>query len=145
MGSQRVGHSWATFTFYNCPLLLEPPSQSPSQVITECWGGLPVLYTSFLLFFSVPKLCLVLCDPLNWSTPGFPVHHHLPELAQTHVHWVSDAIQPSHHVAPFSSCPQSFPASGSFPMSRVFASGGQNIEALVSASSFKWIFRADFL
>jgi len=45
---------------------------------------------------------------------GFPVHHQFPELAQTHVHRVSDAIQPCHPVAPFSSCSQSFPASGSF-------------------------------
>ena len=50
----------------------------------------------------------------------------------------------SSFVVPFS-CLQSFPGTGSFLMSRVFASGGQNIEALVSASSFKWIFRADFL
>ena len=40
--------------------------------------------------------CLILCDPMNYSMPGFPVLHHLPELAQTHVHWVRDAIQPSH-------------------------------------------------
>ena len=45
---------------------------------------------------SVPKSCLTLCDPKDCSTPGFPVHHYLPELAQTHVHQVSDAIQPSH-------------------------------------------------
>ena len=60
--------------------------------------------------------------------------HYLPELAQTHVHCVSDAIQPSHPVTPFSSCPQSFPASGSFPMSWLFASGGQSIGASTSAS-----------
>ena len=42
------------------------------------------------------KSCLTVCNPMNCSMPGFPVHHHLPELAQTHVHWVSDAIQPSH-------------------------------------------------
>ena len=48
-------------------------------------------------------------------------HHQLPEFTQTHVHQVSDAIQPSHPVAPFSSCSQSLPASGSFPMSQLFA------------------------
>ena len=47
-------------------------------------------------FFSVAKSCLTLCDPIDCSTLGLPVHHHLPELAQTHVHWVGDAIQPSH-------------------------------------------------
>jgi len=57
------------------------------------------------------------------STPGLPVHHQLPESTQTHVHRVDDAIQPS--VVPFSSYPQSFPASGSFPTSQLFISGGQ--------------------
>ena len=45
---------------------------------------------------SVAQSCPTLCDPMNWSTPGLPVHHHLPEFTQTHVHRVSDAIQPSH-------------------------------------------------
>ena len=51
-----------------------------------------------------------LCDPMNRSTPGLPVHHQLPEFTQTHVHRVGDAIQPSHPVVPFSFCPQSLPA-----------------------------------
>ena len=61
--------------------------------------------------------------PMNCSTPGLPVH--LPEFTQTHVHQVSDAIQPS-PVVPFSYCPQSLPASGSFPMSQLFTWGGQS-------------------
>ena len=74
------------------------------------------------------------CDPMNPSTPGLPVHHQLPEFTQTHVHQVSDAIQPSHPVVPFSSCPQSLPASESFPMSQLFSWGGQStgISVLVS-------------
>ena len=59
--------------------------------------------------------------------PGFSVHHQLPQLAQTHVHRVGDVIQTSHPIVPFSSCLQSFPASGSFPMSQFFTSGGQSI------------------
>ena len=47
-------------------------------------------------FSSVTQSCLTLCDPMNCSMPGLPVHHQLPEFAQTHVHWVGDAIQPSH-------------------------------------------------
>ena len=70
-------------------------------------------------FSSVAQSCLTLCDPVNRSTPGPPVHHQLPEFTQTHVHPVSDAISPS--VVPFSSCPQSLPASESFPMSQLFA------------------------
>ena len=83
---------------------------------------------------SVVQSCPILCDPMDWSIPGFSVLHHLLELTLTHVHWVSDTIQPSHPVSPFSSCPQSFPASGSFPMRWLFASGRQSTEASASAS-----------
>ena len=55
--------------------------------------------------------------------------HYLSEFAQTHVHWVSDSIQPFHPVFPFSFCPKSFPLFGSSPMTWLFASGGQNIRA----------------
>ena len=50
---------------------------------------------SFNQFSSVAQSCPTLCDPMNHSTPGLSVHHHLPEFTQTHVHRVSDAIQPS--------------------------------------------------
>ena len=53
-------------------------------------------YTKFgYQFSSVTQSCLTLCDPMDYSTPGFPVHHQLLELTQTHVHRVGDAIQPS--------------------------------------------------
>ena len=78
-------------------------------------------------FSSVAQSCPTLCDPMNRSTPGLPVHHQLPESTQTHVHWVGDPIQPFYLIVPFSSCPQSFPASGSFPVSQIFSSGGQSI------------------
>ena len=81
-----------------------------------------------LQFSSVTQSCPTVCSPTDYSTPGFPELYHLPEFAQTHVNWVSNAIQPSHPVFPFS-CLQSFPASGSFPMSWLFASGGQSIGA----------------
>ena len=84
---------------------------------------------------SVAQLCLTLCDPMDCRTPGFPVHHQLPEPTQTHVHCVSDAIQPSHPVIPFSSHLQSFPASGSFQMNRFFASGGQTFSFNISPSN----------
>ena len=83
---------------------------------------------------SVPKSCTTPCDPMDCSMPSFPVLHHLLELTQTHVHWVGDAIQPSHPVVPFSSFLQSFPASGSFPMNQLFASGSQSIGASTLAS-----------
>ena len=50
-------------------------------------------------FSSVVQSCLTLCDPRDCSTPGFSVHYQLPEFTQTHVHWVGDAIQPSHHLS----------------------------------------------
>ena len=71
-------------------------------------------------FSSVAQLCLTLCDLMDHSMPGFTVQHQLLELAQTHVHRVGDAIQPFHPLSsPFSSCLQSFPASGSFPVESV--------------------------
>ena len=89
-------------------------------------------------FSSVTQLYPTLCDPMDCSTPDFPVHHQLSELAQTHVCRVGDAIQChptiSSSVVPFSSCLQSFPASGSFPMSWLFSSGGQSTGASASPS-----------
>ena len=86
-------------------------------------------------FSSGAQSCPTLCNPIHCSMLDFLVHHQLPELAQTHVHGVGDAIQPSHSVIPFSSCLQSFPAPGSFPMSQFFASGGQSIGASASVLS----------
>ena len=70
---------------------------------------------------------------MNHSTTVLPVLHQLLEFTQTHVHWIGDAIQSS-SVIPFSSCPQSFPASGSFPMSQLFTWGGQSTGVSVLAS-----------
>ena len=78
-------------------------------------------------FSSVAQSCLTLCDPMNHSTPGLPLYHQLLESIQTHVHW--DAIQPSHPTPS-----QSFPTSGSFQMSQLFASGGQSIGVSASTS-----------
>ena len=66
-------------------------------------------------FSSVAQSCPTLCEPMNCSVPGLPVHHQLPEFTQTYVH---PAISSS--VVPFSSCPKYLPASGSFPMSQLF-------------------------
>ena len=55
-------------------------------------------------FSSVAQSCPTLCNPMDCNTPGLPVHHQLPEFTQIHVHWVSDAIQPSHPLlSPFPS------------------------------------------
>ena len=86
-------------------------------------------------FSSVTQSFPTIWDPMDCSTPGLPVHHTLPKFPQTPVHWVGDATQQPHSVILFSSCLQSFPAPGSFLMSRFFASGGQNIG--ISAS--EWV------
>ena len=100
-------------------------------------------YLDVLQFSSVQSLsCVWLCDPMVCSMPGLPVHHQLPELAQTHVHQVHlDGIKMvgchptiSSSVIPFSCCLQSCPASGSFPVSQFFTSGGQRIGVLASES-----------
>ena len=94
-----------------------------------------MLHLWSIQFSLVTQSCPTLCDPMDCSSPGFPVHHQLPELTQTHVHWVSDAIQPSHPLlSPSPLCLQYFPASGSFQMSQFFKSGGQSIEVSASAS-----------
>ena len=86
--------------------------------------------------FSVIKSCLILCNPIDCSTPDFPTLHCLSEFAQTPFHCGSDAIKPSYPLfpCPFSSCTQSFPTSKSFPLSQFFTSGGQSIGASASAS-----------
>ena len=107
-----------------------------SQFWQSFWNWSSVVWpaSSWLFCFccSVPKSCPTLCDPMICSTPGLPVSHRLLEFAQVHVHWVDDAI-PSSTVR-FSFCLQSFPVSRSLPMSRLFASGGQSIGTLGSAS-----------
>ena len=83
----------------------------------------------------VAQSCLTLCNTMNCNTPGFPVLHYPPEVAQTHVRWVSDAIQPSHPL--LSPSPFDFSLTqhhGCFPVRRLFALGGQSIVASASAS-----------
>ena len=86
-------------------------------------------------FSWVAQSCLTLCNPMDYSTSGFPVHHQLPELAHScPLGWWCHPTISSSSVVPFSSCLQSFPASGSFQMSQFFASGAQNTGVSASAS-----------
>ena len=84
-------------------------------------------------FSSVAQSRPTLCDPMNRSTPGLPVHHQLPEFTHTHVHRVSDAIQPSHPLSSPSPAPNPSQHQ-SFPMSQLFSWGGQSIGVSASAS-----------
>ena len=97
-------------------------------------------------FSSVAQSYLTLCDPMDCRTPGFPVHHQLPEFTQSHVHWVSDAIQPSH--------PLSSPSSSSFNLSKhqglfqwisSLHQVAKVLEFQLQHQSFQWTPRTDFL
>ena len=79
---------------------------------------------------AVQVSCPTLCHSTDCSTSGFPIFHCLPEFAQIHAHWVSDAIQPSHPLLP--PFPPGLNISQSFPISQLFASGGQSLGASAS-------------
>ena len=97
-------------------------------------------------FSSAAQSCLTLCDPMNRSTPGLPVHHQLPESMQTHVHWVGGALQPSH---PFSSpSPPALNLSQHQGLFQWVSSSNQVAKVLefqLQHQSFQWTPRTDFL
>ena len=89
-------------------------------------------------------LCPTLCDPMDCSRPGFPVHYQLPELAQTHVHWVIYAIQPSHPLLPL--CSPALNLSWHQGLFQWVSSLHQVAKVLeLHHQSFQWVFRVDFL
>ena len=110
------------------------------SLICICWNII------HLCCCSVAKSCLTLCDPMDCSISGFPVLHQLPELTQTHVHWVSDAIQTSHLLSS-----PSTPTFNLFQHQDLFhwvSSSHQVAKVLefqLQHQSFKWIFKTDFL
>ena len=120
------------------PYLFLPLPPSPLVIVSSFSKPVSLFlfykFMSTFEFSSVAQSCPTLCNPINRSTPGLPVHHQLPEFTQTHVRRVGDAIQPSHLLLSPFFCPQSLPASGSFQMSQLFASGGQStgVSALAS-------------
>ena len=96
-------------------------------------------------FSSVTQSCLTLCNPTDCSTPGFPVHHQLPQLAHIHVHWVGDAIQPSHPLS--SPSPPAFNLSQHQDLFQWVSSLHQVAKLLefqLQHQSFQWIFWTDF-
>ena len=100
----------------------------------------------FSQFSSIAQWCPTLCDPVDCSTLGFPVRHQLLEMAQTHVHWVSDAIQPSHPL--LSPSPLAFNLSQHQGLFQWVGSSPQVAKVLefqLQHQSFQWIFRTDSL
>ena len=94
---------------------------------------------------SVTQLCLTLCNARDCSTPGFPVHYQLPELAQTHVHWVGDAIQPSHPLS--SPSPPAFNLSqhqGLFQWVGSLHQVVTELELQLQHQSFQWVIQGWF-
>ena len=102
---------------------------------------------SFIQFSLVQLLSRIwLCNSMNCSTPGLPVHHQLPEFIQTQrplSRWCHPAISSS--IVPFSSCPQSLPASGSFQWVNSSLEVAKVLEFQLQHHSFQWIFRTDLL
>ena len=105
------------------------------------YQGSPIFINQFRL---VTQSCLTLCDPTDCSTPGFPVHRQLPQLAQTYVHWVGDAIQPSPPLSsPSPPAFNLFQHQGLFQWVTSLHQGAKLLE--LQHQSFQWIFRTDFL
>ena len=108
-----------------------------------CWilVALPNLHSQCMNnFVVVHHQCPTLCDPMDCSTPGFPVLYHLPELAQTHIHWGGDAIQPSHSL--LSPYPPAFNLSqhqGIFQRVNSLHQGAKIWELQLQHQFFQWI------
>ena len=99
-----------------------------------------------VLFSSVAQSCPTPCDPMDCSAPGLPVHHQLPEFTQTHVHWVGDAIQPSHPL--WSPSPPAFNLSQHQGLFKWVSSSHQVVKVLefqLQHQSFQRTLRTDFL
>ena len=126
-----------SFGFYFCPTAYFPIFYVPREVDKYLW-----LCRTLHQFSSVAQSCLTLCDPMDCSTPGLPVHHQLLEFTQTHVHWVSDAIQPSHLLLSLS--PPAFNLSQYQGLFKWVSSSHQVAKVLefqLQHQSFQWTFR----
>ena len=128
---------WGRMDIHTCICMAEALCYPPETTTT-----LLITYH----FSSVAQSCPTLCNPMNHSTPGLPVHHQLPELAQTHVHWVGDAIQPSHPL--LSPSPPVLNLSqhqGLFQWVNSSHQVAKGLEFQLQHQSFQWTPRDDFL
>ena len=104
------------------------------------------VWTTPVQFTSVPQSCPILCDPMDCSMPGFPIHHQLLEFTQIHIHWIGDVIQPFHPLS--SPSPPAFNLSQNQGVFQWVSSSHQVpkvLEFQLQHQSFQWIFRTDFL
>ena len=144
MGSQRVGHNLVTAkqTCKVCNCSRHCSSGNDQQVASDSHN--PTRRTSRLQFSH--SVCSTLCDPMNRSTPGLPVHHQLPESTQTHVHRVGDAIQPSHPLSPPSPpAPNPSQHQGLFQWVNSSHEVAKILQFHLQHQSFQWTPRTDLL
>ena len=155
MGWRRVGHYWSDLAAAAAETGMrwikiggsdserfdsanKPPWKGGEETFwsfSYCSLGLSKrLFKMHIQFSSVAQLGLTLCNPMNHSMPGLPVHHQLLESTQTHVHWVSDAIQPSHPLSSPSPPALNLSQHQGLFKSVSFASGGQSIGISASTS-----------
>ena len=130
-GSPRVGRG-----------LVTKKQQYNNKLVLSRW----FLFHRVFHTCSVATSCLTLYDPMDCSSPGFPVLQYLPEFSQVHVHWIGDAIQPSHPLLP--SSPSAFYLSqhqGLFKWVRCSYQVAKVLELQLQLQFFQWIFRVDFL
>ena len=134
------------------PILLSCPS--PPTLINTNLSSISVgllfllllLHSHSSVFSSVAQSCLTFCHPMDCSTPGFHVHHQLPELIQTHIHWVGDAIQPSCLLlSPYPPAFNHYQHQGLFKWVSFSHQMTKVLEFQLQHQSFQWIFRTDFL
>ena len=133
---------WSGSTFPS-PGYLPDPGMEPASPALQT-HSLAVSYS--VQFSSVARSCLTLCNPINCSSPGLPVHHQLLEFTQTNFHRVGDAIQPSHPLS--SPSPPALNLSKHRGLFQWVSSSHQVAKVLelqLQHQSFQWIFRVDFL
>ena len=148
--SLALTYNWKSIPLY-C-LHLMPFSLHPCPVTINLISSITLLFlkhnwpktVGLVQFSSVAQSCLTLCNPMNCSMPGLPVHSQLPRLTQAHIHRVGDAIQPSHPLS--SPSPLAFNLSqhqGLFQWVSFFHQVAKVLELQLQHLSFQWIFRTD--
>ena len=137
-GVSRIQPSflWCSFFLSICRSL-----KAAWYVFDSSVCGLDLIST----FSSVAQSCLTLCDPMNRSTPGLPVHHQLPEFTQTHVHRVGDTVQPSHPLSsPSPPAPNPSQPQNLFQWVNSSHEVAKVLEFQLQHQSFQWAPRTDF-
>ena len=151
MGSQRVRHNWVTKrkrNGINCPYILKFRSILFNFCKNEKLKQNAVsthLMVSRICCCLVAQSCLTLCDFMDCSTPDFPVLHHLPRFAQTHVHWVGEDIQPSYPLSPPTPKINISQLQGLFQWVSSSHQVAKISELQLQHQFFQWIIRTDFL